>query len=62
MSLSNIKLGAYGGLAGGVVFGATMIGMLPMRCGDILTETPASPFQPASAIRPPARIGVRLPC
>ena len=30
MSLRNMKLGAYGGLAGGVVFGATMIGMLPM--------------------------------
>ncbi len=32
MSTRNIKLGAYGGLAGGVVFGAMMgmMGMLPM--------------------------------
>ncbi|MDA2913500.1 hypothetical protein MYX77_06015 [Acidobacteriia bacterium AH_259_A11_L15] len=32
MKLRNIKLGAYGGLAGGVVFGAmmAMMGMLPM--------------------------------
>ncbi len=32
MNVRNIKLGAYGGLAGGVVFGAmmAMMGMLPM--------------------------------
>ncbi len=32
MNVRNIKLGAYGGLAGGVVFGAMMgmMGMLPM--------------------------------
>ena len=32
MNVKNIKLGAYGGLAGGVVFGAMMavMGMLPM--------------------------------